>query len=192
MSSPRQLRTTKMNKLQQQMQASLKGALGVLTLLFSTWLTAATPLNDQELDKNFVTGGVPSDPSGAVFKQIVTLADIKPSPLAIIPVNDLTALFSLLDNQQNKLIEKGGNPYWDGNSFGEIASYGFGSEFYSYRWADNYNQIYNPANFQYYYFNTVSGYMEIDNNIRGRVEIEGSIHAGNKTTQSFRSSYVFN
>ncbi len=191
MSSPRKPRTIKMSELQQPIRTALRYILGTLTLTASILACAAVPLNDQELDKNFVTGGVPSDPSGAVFKQIVTLADIKPSPLAIIPIDDLTTLFSVLDNQQNKYVLSTTNPYSAATSFGEVASYNFGSEFYSYRWADNYDKIYDPGNFQYYYFNTVSGYMEVDGNIHGRVDVEATLYSGDRTS-TFRSSYKFN
>ena len=146
MSSPKM---TMMNELQQGVQSGLKYVLGAVVMAVSAFAFAATPLNDQELDKNFVSGGVPSDPNGAVFKQIVTLADIKPSPLAVIPIDDLTTLFGILDDQQNKYSLTTTNPYTlTASSFGEVATANFGSEFYSYRWARNFDQIYSPSNFQ--------------------------------------------
>ena len=189
MSSPY---VTMMSELQQGVQGGFKYVLGAVMLAASAFTFAATPLNDQELDKNFVSGGVPSDPSGKVFKQIVSLADIKPSPLAIIPIDDLTALFGVLDDHPNQLVVNSANPFKDSISFGEMAASNFGSEFYSYRWAENYDQIYSPSNFQYFYFNTISGHMEIDDNIHGHVEVEGTVRSGNRTAPLFRSSYVFN
>lgn len=189
MSSPKM---TMMNELQQGVQGGLTYVLGAGMLLASAFAFAATPLNDQELDKNFVSGGVPSDPSGAVFKQIVTLADAKPAPLAVVAGDGPETLFGVLDNQQNKYVLATTNPYVGTGSFGEVATANFGSEFYSYRWAKNFDQIYSPSSFQYYYFNTVSGYMEVDHNIHGRVDVEAVSYTGNRREAFYRSSYVFN
>lgn len=189
MSSPH---VTMMNELQHGVQGGLKYILGAAMLMASAFAFAATPLNDQELDTNFVSGGVPNDPSGKVFKQIVSLADVKPSPLAIIPIDDLTALFGVLDNQQSQITVNATDPFKGTTSFGEMAASNFGSEFYSFRWAENFDRMYNPSNFQYYYFNTASGYMEVDNNIHGRVDVEAVTYSGDRRETLYRSSYVFN
>lgn len=182
----------KMNELQQGVRGGLRGILAAVMLSVSALASAAIPLNDQELDKNFVTGELANDPTGAVFGQIVTLSDKKPSPLALSPVDDLSSLVAILDSQQTRLMMSMDNPYMDASSFGEVAMHDFGSEFYSYRWAKNFDDIFTPSRVQYFYFNSISGYMEIDNNIKGTVEVEAIARSGNRERPLFQSTYRFN
>lgn len=182
---------TKMNEVPRQLKHHLKYAIGVLLVCAAPLVMAATPLNDQELDKNYLKGESVSAKSLQSFQKMLNLNDIKQLLVTFIPLDEVSSLFFVLNSQENKSLLSNINPYMSSNSFGEVATYNFGTEFYSYRWAGNYDDIFDLASVQHYYYNGVTGSVELDSNIKGNVDIEATLFTGDKGTTLFRTHYVF-
>jgi hypothetical protein len=163
--------------------------IGILSM--SAGVLAATQMNDQELDQKYLKddGALTKIDVQQVYRQTV-LKDINKILLTFIPVDGLSTLtFLLNDNDRQQLANLGVFKFSD--SFGEFASYEFGSEPYSYRWAGNYDRIYDLARFNNFYYNNNTGNYEIDGNIRGRVDLEISTFDDGRRLSFYRNNYVF-
>lgn len=157
----------------------------------SGFALAVVPLNDQELDQKFLKADerITRVDVEQVYRQTQS-KNIDQLLLTLIPIEGLSALtFILNDNERKQLINS--TEFKFSNSFGELASYEFGSEPYSYRWAGNYDQIFDLPKFQNFYYNTFTGSYELDSNIKGRIDLDVSVYNDDRRTTFHRSRYVF-
>lgn len=157
----------------------------------SGYTTAAIPLNDQELDQKFLKGEerVTQTDVEEIYRQTQS-KNIDQLLMTLIPINGVSTLTFILNDKDRKRLQNSAE-FKFSNSFGEVASYEFGSEPYSYRWAGNHDQIYDLSKFQNFYYNTYTGAYELDGNIKGRVDLEVSVYDDDRRATYFRSRHAF-
>lgn len=181
----------------------LSVAIASITLLISTASNAATPLDDMELNNNFLKNNIPV--SQLALNQLQATG---PTPaqteqqLKDIDQNDrINNVFANLvrntgiSNIQVSLSKKDrevnfttNNPLFGIDILNEIAINDLGSEPFSFRWAGNFTQVFDLSQIKGIYFDHSTGSYEFEN-IRGIVEIEASTHSGNEETRKFRREY---
>lgn len=161
------------------------------SFVIPSFASAAVQLNDHELDQKYLQdekGAIPIDVE-QVYRQ-TQLKQLDKILFTFIPVDSLSTLtFVLNDGEREKSLDLGVFKF--ANSFGEVASYEFGSEPYSYRWSGNYDQIYDVSRFQHFYYNTFTGDYELDGNIHGRIDLEVSVYSDGRRNTLLRNNYAF-
>lgn len=156
--------------------------------------SAAVQLDDQELDQKYLK----SD-QGAVqvdIEQInrqTHLKQVDKILTTFISIKSPSTLTFVLDQTQPDRSPDT-SIFNFANSFGEIASYQFGSEPYSYLWQGNYDQIYSLKynyNQNFYYYTTYTGSIEGLGNVSGPIDFEVSVYSDGRRNTVFRNNYAF-
>jgi hypothetical protein len=174
--------------------------LGCSLVLCSVLSHAAIPLNDRELNNNFLQNdlSIPTLTLSQIQTPVVSAADPKAQldsmeqrrQLAT-GVRDLVRETSLanvkvsLDKRERDLVLSGSSSLLGLDILNEIKTNELGSERYSYRWSGNMNRIYDLSQFNNLYFDQMTGDYELTG-IKGFVEIEAYTFEGNEDSQRFR------
>lgn len=177
-----------------------------IALLLSSTAYAVTPLDDIELNNNFLQNDIAI--SQLALDQLQNAAPTSQQTeqqLEAIDQNDrINNVFANLvqaagiTNVQISLNKKDrevnlttNNPLFGFDILNGIAVNEFGAEPFSWRWTGNFHQIFDLRRINSIYFDTSTGSYEL-NNVQGIVEIEASSYQGNEESRRFRrTTHVF-
>lgn len=180
-------------------------ALGCSLVLCSVLSHAAIPLNDRELNNNFLQNdlSIPTLTLSQIQTPVVSAADPKAQldsmeqrrQLAT-GVRDLVRETSLanvkvsLDKRERDLVLSGSSSLLSLDILNEIKTNELGSERYSYRWTGNMNRVYDLSQFTNLFFDQATGDYELSG-VQGVVEIEAYTFEGNEIQRFRRATRVF-
>lgn len=174
--------------------ASLQFRLGFsIAILTALPAFAAVPLNDKELNNNYLTNrSLPAQLDVAQYQRVLDFKNPQAITTTFVPVTGLSTLTYLLNERDRKDILNASSTYKNAWTFGENGALNFDSEPYSLRWEGNFTDILGIGSSGDYYFNDSSGSYEI-NNIQGKVVFYVSFPKGTEEAAQFRrSNRVFN
>ncbi|XID75613.1 hypothetical protein ACF3NA_03490 [Alkanindiges sp. WGS2144] len=170
-----------------------------VVLLLSSALHAATPLNDMELNDNFLHNEI-------AVPQLALERLQNPAPIAeaeqqlqvidqnerinnvfadLVKASGISNVHLSLDKKDREVNYTTNNPLFGLEILNQIAMGDFGSEPFSFRWHGNYHQIFDLSQISGIYFDHSTGSYEIEN-VRGKVEFEVSSYEGNEAGRKFR------
>ncbi len=180
--------------------ASTLGISAGFTLLLSTAVYAATPLDDIELNNKFLHNDIPvsqlaldqlrnSAPTALETTQQLEAIDqnetINNVFANLVQATGISNIQVSLNKKDREVNYTTNNPLFGLDILNEIAVNDFDSESFSWRWTGNFHQIFDLSLINGFYFDHATGSYEI-NNIQGIVEIEASSYEGNEEGRRFR------
>lgn len=174
-----------------------------IALLLSTASYAATPLDDVELNNNFLQNNIPvsqlaldqlqnagptpeqTEQQLEAIDQNTRINNVFANLVQATGISNIQVSLSKKDREVNFTTS---NPLFGIDILNEIAVNDFGSEPFSFRWAGNFTQMFDLSQINSIYFDHSTGSYEL-NNIQGIVEIEASTYQGNEESRKFRRDY---
>lgn len=182
-------------------QPLVLGVIGCSVVLCSALSHAAIPLNDRELNNNFLqnelsipsltlsqvraTSGTAFVDSKAQLDSIEQRRQLATGVRDLVRETSLTNVKVSLDKQDRDLVQAGSSSLLGLDILNEIKANELGSERYSYRWSGNMNRIYDLSQFNNLYYDQTTGDYELTG-IKGFVEIEAYTFQGNEDSKQFR------
>ncbi|ONG40552.1 hypothetical protein BKE30_07320 [Alkanindiges hydrocarboniclasticus] len=172
-------------------------------MLLSTASYAATPLDDVELNNNFLQNNIPvsqlaldqlqnAGPTPEQTEQQLEAIDqntrINNVFANLVQATGISNIQVSLNKKDREVNFTTSNPLFGIDILNEIAVNDFGSEPFSFRWAGNFTQMFDLSQINSLYFDHSTGSYEL-NNIQGIVEIEASTYQGNEESRKFRRDY---
>lgn len=178
-------------------------ASATFALLMSSASHAATPLDDMELNNNFLKNNIPvsqlaldqlqsANPTPEQTEQ--QLKDIDQNTRInnvftnLVQATGISNVKVSLNKKDREVNFTTNNPLFGIDILNEIAINDLGSEPYSFRWSGNFDQVFDLSQIKGIYFDHATGSYEFEN-IQGIVEIEASTHSGNEESRKFRRDY---